>query len=313
MKAFVIRRLLTTLPTVAGVLVIIFIILRVMPADPAVAILGDYASEESLRELRHLLGVDKPLPVQFLDYITDIFKGDFGRSFTDNRAVVANIADMIPHTLLLTVSGVIISILIGIPIGIISATWRNSPVDHFSRLFALMGISMPAFYLGILLLVLFAFRLDWFPIAGTGEFSDPLNLIYRLILPALTLGLVQAAVVMRITRSSMLEILNQDFVRTARAKGVLEFYVVFKHALSNALITVTTVVGLNLGYLMGGAVLTESVFSRAGLGTLLVEGIKARDYPLVQGTLIVIALMVIGVNFVVDLCYGIIDPRVRYE
>ena len=313
MKAFIIRRVIAILPTVFGVLIMIFIILRVMPADPAVAILGDYASEESLQELRHKLGIDKPILIQFFDYFFNLLKGNFGKSFTDSKAVISHIREMIPHTLLLTLSGVMISIFIGIPIGVVSATWRNSFVDHFSRLFALVGISMPAFYLGILLLVFFAFKLDWFPIAGTGEFSNLLNLMHRLILPSLTLGLVQAALVMRITRSSMLELLNQDFIRTARAKGIIEFLVVFKHALSNALITITTVVGLNLGYLMGGAVLTETVFSRAGLGTLLVEGIKARDYPLVQGTLIVIALMVIGVNFIVDLCYGIIDPRVRYE
>jgi len=296
-----------------GVLLIVFIILRIMPADPAIAILGESASEESVKEMRIKLGLDRPLSVQFFYYVKEIFRGEFGKSFRDHKLVISHIREMIPHTLLLTISGVMLSLIIGIPSGIISATRRNSVFDHSSRLFALMGISMPAFYLGILLLILFSFKLSLFPVAGAGEFSDPVGVIYRLVLPALTLGLVQAAVVMRITRSSMLEILNQDFIRTARAKGIRESIVVYKHGLRNSLISVVTVAGLNMGHLMGGAVLTETVFSRPGLGKLLVEGITARDYPLVQGTLLFIILMIIIINFLIDLCYGLIDPRVKYE
>lgn len=313
MPKFIIRRLLTSIPTVAGVLLIIFVILRIIPGDPAISILGEYASKESIQELRYKLGVEKPLPVQFFNYINSIFQGDFGKSFIDSKSVTASIAEMLPHTLILTVSGIILSILIGIPIGIISAIRRNSFIDHFSRIFALLGVSMPAFYLGILLLIFFSFKLNLFPVAGAGEFSELIDLLHRLILPALTLGLVQAALVMRITRSSMLDILSQDFIRTARAKGIAESLVIYKHALRNALISITTVVGLYMGYLMGGAVLTETVFSRPGIGKLLVEGIKGRDYPLVQGTLIVIALMVIIINLLVDICYRFIDPRVSYE
>lgn len=313
MKIFLLRRASASIPTMGGVLLIIFIILRIMPADPAIAILGESASEETLKELRIKLDLDKPLYIQFYYYVNNIFKGDFGKSFRDNKLVILHIKEMIPHTFILTISGVLLSLIIGIPSGIISASRRNSIFDHSSRVLALLGISMPAFYLGILLLIFFSFKIALFPIAGAGEFSNPIDLIYRLVLPAMTLGLVQAAVVMRITRSSMLEILNQDFIKTARAKGIREFIVVYKHGLRNSLISIVTVTGLNMGHIIGGAVLTESVFSRPGLGRLLVEGIKARDYPLVQGTLLFIVLMIIFINFLVDLSYGIIDPRVKYE
>jgi ABC-type dipeptide/oligopeptide/nickel transport system permease component len=312
MFRFILRRLLTFVPTLLGALLIIFVIMRVVPGDPALSMLSDYASQASIQELRVKLGVDQPLAVQFGEYLQGLLHGDLGKSFTDRQPVTTSVLEMLPHTLILTVSGIILSILIGIPTGILSATRRNSMVDHFSRVFALLGLSMPAFYLGILLLIFLSFKLDWFPVSGAGEFSSLPDLLYRLILPALTLGLVQAAFVMRITRSSMLEVLSQDFIRTARAKGVAEYLVVYKHALRNALIPITTVVGLYMGYLMGGAVL-ETVCSRPGIGKLLVEGIKARDYPLVQGTIIFIALIVISINLVVDIIYGLIDPRVSYE
>lgn len=308
MFGFTLRRLALAIPTVIAVVTIIFLVMQVLPGDPAIVILGNNANEEALQSLRERLGLNEPLWSQYINYVKGLLTGDLGRSIVNNRPIAPQLLNALPFTASLAVGGGLLGVVLGLPLGIISALKRNSLVDFFSRVLALGGISFPAFYLGILLLLLFALRLNWFPIIS-GEQLD----LKHLALPIISLGLIQAATIARMTRSSMLEVLRKDYVRTARAKGLSSSAVTLKHVLRNSLIPIVTVIGLNIGLLLGGAILTETVFNIAGMGKLLVGAIHQRDYPLIRGGLLIFAVLVILVNLIVDLTYGIIDPKVKYQ
>jgi ABC-type dipeptide/oligopeptide/nickel transport system permease component len=311
MLSQILRRLFIGFLTVLGVVTLVFLLVRVMPGDPAEVMLGDYATEESLAALRHQLGLDKPLYSQYADFVLGLARGDLGCSTRSRRLVLDEIRRVLPYTIQLTGAGVLLSILIGLPLGIFGAYRRHSIVDYASMTLAVAGYSAPAFWLAILLLLLFSIRLQWFPILGGGDQGDWLSLARHAALPALALGLRQAGLVARTTRSSMLEVLAQDYMRTARAKGLGEGAVLGRHALKNAAIPIVTVVGLSFGTLLGGAVATEIVFTRPGMGRLLVDAILARDYPIIQGSVLVWALVFIAINLIVDLTYTFLEPRLR--
>lgn len=298
-----------TIPTILITITVIFFVLRILPSDPASVILGDNATPESLKVLRENLGLNNPIWIQYLHFLASLIQGDFGNSLTTGRSVSEQILSLMPYTFELAFASVIIAILIGVPIGILSATKRGTFVDGFLRLFALIGISMPAFFLGILLLLAFSLKIPLFPSMGTGE--GFLGNLYYLILPAFSLGLIESGIVMRITRSGMMDEINKDYVRTAKAKGVPRKKVVSKHILRNSLIPVVTVIGLNMTTLISGAVLTETVFSRPGLGSLAVGAIGTRDYPTLQACLVLFCILVVFVNLIVDLSYSILNPRIR--
>ena len=296
-----------------AVATIVFLVMRVAAGDPAIAILGEYASAESLANLRAKLGLDRPLWAQYGSYIWDLLHGRLGCSLINNKPVASYIAGLLPRTVELAVAGMTIGVLIGVPLGILTALKSRSSIDYLGRIIALLGLSMPAFYLGILLLLVFAVNLNWFPVISVAKSPGLFSNLYALFLPALSLGLIKAAFVSRMTRSTMLEIIGEDFVRTARAKGLNERVVIYKHAFRNALIPIVTVVGIYMGALLGGAVLTETVFNRPGVGKLLVGALRQRDYPVIQSTLMMFAGFVIFVNLAVDLLYGLIDPRIRCD
>jgi len=264
-------------------------------------------------ELREQLGLNRPMYAQYLSFLWNAVKGDFGYSITTQQPVMTETLRVFPYTLELCVAGILVSLLIGIPAGVISATHRNTIIDHASMTFAVIGISPPVFWLGIALIYVFSVQLHWFPAIGGGEHGNIPGLLYHLALPAVCLGVRISAITARIARSSMLEVLNQEYVRTARAKGLRECIVVYKHALKNASIPLVTVVGLNMGVLMGGALLIEIVFARPGIGKLVVDAIFARDYPQVQGTITVFASSFILINLLCDIAYAFLDPRIRYR
>lgn len=312
MFQFVTRRLILSLPILWGVATIVFVALRMLPGDPAVAILGDQASAESLRVLRHRLGLDAPLIHQYFDYMSLLLRGDLGRSLLNEEAVTRLIWRNLPYTAELTVGAILVACLFGIPIGMLSAVKRNTVVDRLARIVALMGVATPAFYAGVVLLIVFSLQLGWFPVMGGGEFSRPLDHIRYSALPSVSVGAVIAGSIMRVTRSAILEVLSEEYIRTARSKGLKEFAVLYKHALKNAMIPIITVIGLNMGILLGGVVAIERVFNRPGLGSLLVTSIYGRDYPAIQSTLVIFAVVVVSVNLITDLTYGLLDPRIRY-
>jgi ABC-type dipeptide/oligopeptide/nickel transport system permease component len=292
---------------------IVFFAMRIVPSDPAQVILGQYASEDALRAFRHEMGLDRSYWSQYIDFISQLARGDLGRSMITNRPIAEQIWALFPYTFNLAISSMLIGALLGIPLGVWAAIRKNTAVDYLSRLVALAGFSFPAFYLGVLLLLVFSVELGWFPVIHqirTGGLSEHL---YKLVLPALSLGLIQASFVTRLTRSSMLEALNEDYVRTAFAKGLRPRVVHFKHVLKNIMIPVVTAIGLYTGTILGGAILTETVFNRPGLGKLLLGAISQWDYTLIQSGLVVFAFIVVIVNLVVDLTYSLFDPRVKYE
>lgn len=311
MGKYIVKTLISAIPTLLGVVTCVFLIVRLIPGDPAVLILGDNASQEQILELRQELGLDQPIHIQYARYLVQIGKGDFGVSLRTERKVIKEILNVFPYTVELTVAAILISVLIGVPIGVISAKKRNTVIDYFAMTFATVGVSMPVFWLGILLILSLSLTLGWFPTIGGGEAGNFFSRMYHLILPATALGAGASAITARMTRTSMLEILQQDYIRTARAKGLSEFNVLAKHALRNTLIPVITVVGLNMGRLLGGGIVTEVVFARPGMGKLLIDAIYARDYPQVQGVIAFFAMMVILVNLLVDLSYSMVDPRVK--
>ncbi len=308
---YLFRTLISAVPTLFGVITCVFLIVRLVPGDPAVLILGENAPQEQIRVLRQELGLDRPIHIQYVRYLTQIVRGEFGVSLRTERKVIKEILDVFPYTVELTIVATLISVLIGVPIGVISAKRRNTAIDYFTMTFAMVGVSMPVFWIGVLLILSFSLHLGWFPAIGGGEAGSFLSRMYHLILPSASLGAAASAITARMTRTSLLEILQQDYIRTARAKGLREFKVVGKHALRNALIPVITVIGLNMGRLLGGAIVTEMVFTRPGMGKLLVDAIYARDYPQVQGIIAVFAIMVILINLLVDLSYSMVDPRVE--
>jgi peptide/nickel transport system permease protein len=303
------NRVLDSAMTVLLVLTLVFLAMRVLPGDPAVAALGDTAAPEQLAAFRERLGLNAPLPVQYLQFVWNMLRLDFGRSFLTNEPIGAMLAANLPYTIELALLAMVFGMALGVPAGVVSATQRGSAVDYLARVLALLGFCVPEFYLGALLLIAFALKLDLFPIMGGGE--GLVDRVHHLILPAATLGLVMAAFTCRLTRSSLLEVLRKDFVRTARAKGAPRRVVIYRHALRNALIPVVTGFGLYILSMLSGSISIELVFSRPGVGSVLVNGILSRDYPVVQAGLVVFALFVVVVNMSMDLLYGIIDPRIR--
>jgi peptide/nickel transport system permease protein len=306
MLEYLLRRLLWSVITVWGVVTLVFVMLRVLPGDPADTMITDWGmSAEDLDEIREQMGLNDPIYVQYGRFIWDAAHGDFGRSIWSNRLVMHQIADQFPATLKLALASMLLTLCIGFPLGIIAAVGHNTWVDSASMLVALGGVSMPTFWLGLVLIMIFAVRLHWFPMAGTGG-------IEFLILPAFTLGFRFAGRIARLTRSSMLEVLRADYITTARAKGLAEHIVVTVHGLRNALIPVVTLLALQLAALLGGAVITETVFSRRGIGAMAVAAVKEKDYPLMQGLAVVVALAYVLANLWVDLAYAWLDPRIRH-
>lgn len=306
MLTYILRRLLLLAPVLIGVSLVSFGLLQLVPGDPALILAGEEASEDVLARIRQEYGLNRPLPVQFLAYLRHAAAGDLGVSIQSRQPVATLLGQRFPFTLKLAFLAIVVSATLGVIAGVVAATRRNSTIDIAALLGSLIGISLPIFWLGLLAILVFAVKLRWLPAGGAGTFA-------HLILPALVLGASSSAVIARTTRASMLEVLRQDYVRTARAKGVSERLVVYRHALGNAMIPILTVFGLEFGYNLGGAVLTETVFSLPGAGRLIVEGIFARDYPVVQGALLVVATTFVLVNLLTDIAYAFFDPRIRYD
>ena len=295
------------IPVLIGVTFIIFTLMYVTPGDPAKIILGAAAPQEEVDKLREELGLNDPFIIQYLRYLKNaVFHFDIGKSFITRRPVIQEIMGRFPTTLQLSMLGIIIAVLIGIPVGIISATRQYSIFDNISMVLALVGVSIPAFWLAILLILIFAVGFGWFPASGWGSFK-------QMILPALTIGTGTIALIARMTRSSMLEVIRADYITTAKAKGQNRRKVVFNHALPNALIPIITIIGLEFGNLLGGAVLTESIFSISGIGRLMVESIKTRDLPMVEGSVLFVAIIYSVINLFVDVLYAYVDPRIRSQ
>ncbi|NRF93344.1 ABC transporter permease [Paenibacillus frigoriresistens] len=306
MFSYIIKRMLQMIPTLIGVSIIVFILIHSVPGDPARLIAGNEASAQDVELVRERLGLNQPLYVQYGSYVVHLLSGDLGTSLRSDRPVLQEILTRFPTTITLTVIAIIIMVLIGLFAGIVSATKPNSIWDNATMMFSLFGISMPIFWLGLMLILIFSYYLQILPSGG----SDGLKYY---ILPAFAVGLSSSAILARLTRSSLLEVIHQDFVRTARAKGVKEKAVIYKHTLKNALIPIITVIGLEFGHLLGGAVLAETVFSMNGLGRYVIQSIQFRDYPAIQGSVLFIATIFVVVNLIVDLCYSLVDPRVRYD
>lgn len=306
MHKYIGRRLLLLIPVILGVTFLVFSIMHFTPGDAALTILGERAPEAEVEALREEMGLNDPLIVQYVRYISKAVRGDFGRSYKTNRSVFDEVFARFPATLKLTSAAMFLAVLIGIPVGIISATKQYTLTDSITMILALIGVSMPVFWLGLMLILVFSVKLGVLPSSGSATLK-------HLILPAFSLGVGSAAIITRMTRSSMLEVIRQDYIRTARSKGVSERKVINKHALKNALIPVVTVVGLQFGSLLGGAVLTETVFSWPGVGRLMVDSIKSKDTPMVLASVIFISVTFSFVNLLVDILYAYIDPRIKSQ
>ena len=311
MLVFSIRRILVAIPTLLIVLTITFVLVRIAPGDPAEVRLGDYASKEAVEALRRQMGLDRPMWVQYLEALKGLLQADFGRSIINGRPISGDLKRALPYTIQLTLFGIIFGALIGIPTGVYSALRRNTLTDYIGRTLSLGGLSIPSFYLGILLMLVFSIRIPLFPVVGGGDIHDLADNLYHLFLPGLTLGLVMTAYVTRMTRSSVLNTLNEDFIRTARAKGLSERKVIYKHLLRNALLSIVALIGVYSIILTGGSVMVEIVFSRPGLGRMMIGALKQRDYTTLQAVMIVFATFVVLINLIADLIYGWVDPRVR--
>ncbi|GAA6733311.1 ABC transporter permease [Thermus oshimai] len=336
MWSYIFRRLLGLFPVLIGITLLVFLFLQLIPGDPAQAILGERGTPEQLEALREKLGLNRPLYVQYLTFLKSVLTGDLGTSAVSTIPVADELKRRWPATFELALAATLVAVALGIPVGILAAVRKNSLLDTLSMSLSLVGVSMPVFWLGLLLVYLFAVNLHWLPTGG--RLSTDLAIDFRpltgfllldsllalrgdvlwdalrhLLLPALTLGTIPLAILTRITRSAMLEVLSQDYVRTARAKGLAERQVILKHALKNALLPVVTIVGLQFGTLLGGAILTETIFSWPGIGSYIYEGILNRDYPVVQAGVLVVALAFVLVNLLVDLSYALLDPRIQYR
>ncbi len=314
MGRFILRRLLATLPVLLLVTAGVFALIHLTPGDPIDAMMAESVDATVKATLRRELGLDQPIYIQYVAWMGRLLQGDLGRSIRNREPVIENVSRRIRPSLQLALLAMAISLLVAFPVGILSAVRRNTPVDGFGTMFALFGICMPNFLIALLLIFFFGVTLRWLPVSGyTDPLEDPVNGLRSLTLPAITLGLALAAVITRTLRSSLLEALSEDYIRTARAKGLPERTVIRRHALKNSLIPVVTLLGLQLGTLIGGAVITEYVFALPGVGRLVVDAVFARDYPLVQGVVLLIAIGFILSNLVVDLVYGWLDPRIRYR
>ena len=313
MTAYLSRRLAGMAIVMVMVAAIVFVIARVVPGDPAAVMLGSNATPADVAALRAQLGLDRPLPIQFLLYIRDILSFDLGNSIFLNRPVVDAMLDRAELTGWLTGLSVAIAVLIGVPVGVLAAVRRGTLLDQAVTAVSMLAASLPSFWVGLTLIEYFAVRLGWFPVAGYGEPGAGLGeRLHHLVLPAIALGLPNSALIIRFTRTSMLDVLHEDYVRTARAKGLGPFAVVIKHAFRNALIPVLTVIGLTIATLIGGAIVTETVFGLPGVGNLIVSAVLRRDYPVIQGALLIISGLYVLINMAVDLLYAVVDPRVRY-
>ena len=313
MIAYIVRRILLTVPILFFVVTLVFFLLRVAPGDPAMVILGDYASQEALDGFRERMGLNAPMHVQYLRYLNGLVHGDLGRSLITGKPVSELFGHVLPYSLELVAGGVLVGIILGIPLGIITALQRNRSFDYIGRILSLAGLSIPTFYLGILLMLLFAVYWRIFPVVGAGDLNNPLDNLHHLVLPVLTLGLIMTAYITRVARSSILNVLNEDYIQVARSKGLTEERVIYKHALKNALIPLVSFIGVYTILLVGGSVMIEVVFNRPGLGSTLVRAAGQRDYMVLQGLMSFYAFLVVLVNLITDVAYGIIDPRIRYD
>lgn len=313
MTGFIIRRLALMVPTLIGVSILVFLITRLTPGDPVRQIVGPDAPQERVDEVRHDLGLDRPVLEQYVLFVGGAVQGDLGDSLRTRQPVITELTQRFPTTLQLTTLAVTIAVVVGIPLGVISSTKKDTVLDKGATILALFGASMPLFWIAIMAILFFSVRLGWLPTAGTDGPIWTLSGIRSFILPAATLALSPIALIMRLTRSSMLEVLGREYVNVARAKGLVERKVVVGHALRNALLPVITFVGLVFGALLGGAVVTETIFSLPGLGRLVVTAINQRDYPVIQGAVLMLAVVFTLINFVIDLLYAMIDPRIRYD
>ena len=334
MTRYLLRRLVLLVPVLFGIMTAVFVLLQLIPGDPAVALAGDKGSVEQVERIRREFGLDRPLPVQYAYFLKAAFTLDFGDSLRTHQPVAGELRQFFGATLELSAAALLIALAVGVPVGVVAATHRNGLLDYGTMLFALIGISTPVFWAGIVLIYLLSFRLGLFPIGGildtdvelehitygyvvdsilTANWPALRSSLHHLLLPAVVLSTIPMAIVARMTRSSMLEVLGQDYLRTARAKGLAERLVVARHALKNALIPVVTVIGLQFGGLISGAFLTETVFGRPGVGRYVVTAIGARDYPAIQGTVLVVAVVFVLINLLVDLAYAALDPRIHYE
>ena len=308
------RRLLSAIPVLFIVSLISFGLMRLIPGDPAAAIAGIAATPAQIEQLRRDLGLDEPVILQLLHYYQGLLQGDFGKSLLLGKGVLAATMERLPVTIGLSLYALVLTLLIGVTSGIIAALRQNTWVDQVAMMIAMLGISIPNFFLGLLMIIFFAVQLGWLPSGGYIPFSqDPIGWLRSTTMPAISLALLQAGLLARITRSGMLEVLRQDYVRTARAKGLPERQVILKHALANALIPIVTVIGIIISLLLSGAVVTEALFSLPGMGQLLTQAVLSRDYPMVQGGLLLVTTFLVVVNVLVDILYALIDPRVRYE
>lgn len=312
MSGYILKRLLSILPILAVVAVVVFMIVHLTPGDPAAVMLGDEAGEKEIAELRSQLGLDLPLAVQFFHWLANVLQGDLGKSYFSDVPVTQAFWEHLGPTVSVAILAQIIAILIAIPIGIMAARRRGTMIDQAVMGVSLFGISVPSFLLGLFLILLFAVQLKWLPVAGYKPLSSGLwNHLRYLILPALALGFMQAALIARMTRSSMLDIIADHYIKTARAKGLKETMVIYKHALRNACIPILTVIGETFGGLVTGAAVVETVFNIPGIGQLIISSVERRDYAVIQGTVLLITVTYVLLNLIVDLLYGIVDPRVR--
>lgn len=314
MALYLVKRTLILFLTLLLVSIAIFAVLMVIPGDPAQIILGIHATPETLRNLRHQMGLDRPVIIQYLHYMKNLALGDLGRSITYDVPIHSLILSRLQVTIPLAILSLIFAVSISIPMGIYSSLHRNRLGDYGIMAFSQVGLAVPAFWAGILLILLFAVTLHWLPAGGFHAWqTDPIKALRSLLLPAFSLGFVRAAVLTRMTRSSMLEVLGEDYIRTARSKGLPKRIVVYKHAFRNAIIPVVTIVGLQAGDLLAGAIIIENVFHLPGVGRLVFEAIGQRDLPVIQGVVLLIAVIIVVINFVIDIAYRYLDPRIRYE
>lgn len=336
MGRYISRRLLNLIPVLLGITLLVFAFLHLIPGDPATVMVGERATPEQVAALRERLGLNEPLPLQYLTFLGNLIRLDLGTSIISGVPIAEEIRSRWPATFELSVAAMLIATIVGIPAGVLAAVRKNSAVDNLTMSGSLLGVSLPVYWLGLLLVYLFAVNLNWLPPSGrlsvdvgfnfksiTGfyvldallqlDFKALKDVLKHLVLPALTLSTIPLAIMARITRSAMLEVLSQDYIRTARAKGLLERWVIFKHALKNALLPVVTIIGLQFGKLLGGAILTETIFSWPGIGSWIYEGILNRDYPVVQGGIVFVAIAFVLINLLVDLSYALLDPRIQYQ
>jgi len=311
MLRYIVTRILLSIPILLAVFTLVFVVVRVIPGDPAQAALGDYASKEAVEALRERMGLNDPLGVQYVRFLTGLLRGDLGASMISGAPISEQVAYVLPYTLQLTLTSVLIGLLFGIPLGVFTAMKRNTFIDYLGRIISLVGLSVPAFYFGILLILVLAVKLDLLPAVGGGDSKKPADILSHLVLPSLTLGLIMTTSVTRLARSVMLNVLSEDYVRTARAKGLPERVVILNHALRSAMVPIVSIAGLWTASLIGDSVMTEVVFSRPGLGKMLVGAIMQRDYAALQSIMVIYAAFVVVVNLLTDLTYGLVDPRIR--